>query len=72
MDKGATLIYKCRMCGELHKPIHTPKGHLTLMCVMYDWELPKEWFGVMPHKTNFHICNDGNIGVSDLIGCEFD
>ncbi|WP_297419109.1 hypothetical protein [Clostridium sp.] len=71
MDSG-TLIYKCRRCGKLSKNTHVPDGVIALSCIVNNIKTPKEWNGVLPELVGVCSCEDGNLGISDLIGFEKD
>ncbi|GJQ43982.1 MAG: hypothetical protein JETCAE03_34800 [Ignavibacteriaceae bacterium] len=62
------LEYKCRRCGAIEDGTHTPNVLQTIICVMNNYDLPKEWLGTPVTKTSIHNCKDGGIGVSDFIG----
>lgn len=70
--KSGFLIYKCKRCGELVKDTHAPNGTITLSCIITNSRLPSEWMGTTPLKEDIHNCKDGNLGVSELIGFEYD
>ncbi len=84
MKKGANLEYKCRNCGEIDRTIHVPDGNVALVHIMLGQEelLAKMWGGICPHLLNIHNCSTKHtmkvgvsierLGISDLIGCEFD
>jgi len=40
---GGTLIYKCRLCGELDKSTHAPDGNIALIGILLNIPLPTEW-----------------------------
>ncbi|MFA5801159.1 MAG: hypothetical protein WC911_01650 [Thermoleophilia bacterium] len=62
MDKPGFIIYKCRRCGELHRPIHVPHTVQFLVDAAF--------------KTHtlyqVHVCNDRGYGVSDIFGADPD
>ena len=64
------LIYKCRRCGELSKNCHTPNCLITLVSLIHGYDTP--YPGIVPSITDIHNCKDGNMGVCDLIGSEYD
>jgi hypothetical protein len=65
------LIYKCKRCRELIKNSHAPDGNITLCSIITNTNIPKEW-GVTPTKEDIHTCKDGNLGMTELIGFEYD
>lgn len=73
-NKGGVLVYKCRRCRELNKNTHIPTGYgtATIISIMQDIPIPQEIKGVPVSKFAFHDCEDGNLGVCDLIGFEYD
>ncbi|MDP5274340.1 hypothetical protein [Chengkuizengella axinellae] len=72
MSKGASLDYKCRRCGKVVKDSHVPDGTLAVVYLTIGAQFPKEWGDTAVNMISSHHCSDGNIGVIDLIGCEFD
>lgn len=72
MNRGAFMVYKCRMCGELHKSFHVPDGMVAAIEMTKGAPFPEHWGGHTPNMVSVHYCKDGNIGVTDFIGCEFD
>lgn len=72
MNKGGFLIYKCRRCGKLNKNIHVPDGLIAISHLLVNGNLHGLWGGAIASLKDICSCNDGNIGVTDLIGCEFD
>lgn len=65
------LIYKCRLCGELHKPIGVPNVMEAMVSVVVGKPFPEEWGS--GHNINIlelHNCEDGRIGLSVLVGAE--
>lgn len=68
---GGLLIYKCRRCGKLNKNTHVPDGLMALSCLIISNRVPKGW-GSAASVLDMCSCEDGNIGVSDLIGFEED
>ncbi|QDT07810.1 hypothetical protein K227x_62380 [Rubripirellula lacrimiformis] len=62
--------YKCRVCGETH---HGPvgsfslsDGQVVLMTVLDSGVCHRP--GAAVSKESFHNCQDGSLGVSDIIG----
>lgn len=64
------LQYKCRRCEEVVQPISAPDGIIALNCIINNLPFPDGWLGVSPGMHGLHYCSDGNVGVTDLIGCE--
>ena len=69
---GGTLIYRCRLCGELEKSDHAPCGNTALICAVLDIPIPKDWGPMIPKMLGIHACTNGCLGVTDLIGVELD
>lgn len=72
MNKGGFLIYKCRRCGKLLNNTHAPDGVIVVLTLLNRGNLDGLWGGMPVHLTDICFCDDRNIGVADLIGCEFD
>lgn len=73
--KDGRLVYRCRRCGAEIKKIDVPQLQPAIAMILYDLEdawKKKKWGAEMPDKVEFHHCEDGNIGITDLIGGEFD
>ena len=67
------LIYKCRLCGELHKPTGVPDIFEAIINVLIGSPLPEKWgSGKDIQVLEFHNCRDGRLGVSDIVGAEGD
>lgn len=70
-DKGGTLQYKCRKCGEIDESYHVPRLLLTLIRIRIG--LPgsddkTDLLGSALTDTAIHTCKKGHIGIADLIG----
>ena len=74
LENGGVLQYKCRRCGKVSANTHIPKGSATIIltCVLNNYEILEKIRGVPASQYSICNCNDGNLGVSDLIGLEFD
>jgi len=73
MNKPGVLLYKCRRCGKVSDGAHTPNGLTTLMHILWDIPLPKQWGNGIPiSKEDICICDDGSYGASDCIGFSVD
>ena len=72
MSNSGYLIYKCRRCGELNKNCHVPDGTITLLSIMTKDLHLKDGSTYNPLKIEIHNCTDGNLGIADLIGFEYD
>lgn len=71
MNSGR-LVYKCRRCNKLNMDIHVPNGGIALICIMNEYPLPKDWGNMRVKKYDICLCDNKNLGVSDLIGFEED
>lgn len=69
--KGGFLKYKCRRCGEIEGSVHVPCCLVALSNINTNGKTPREW-GMQIGITDIHSCNDGNLGISDLIGAVLD
>lgn len=71
--KGGLIVYRCRRCGAEIKEIHVPQLQKAIVFILTDLPWPEDWEGgIKPDRTEFHLCGDGNIGIMDLLGGEFD
>ncbi len=73
MNKNLGIIeYKCRRCGRIDNHIGVPDLNLFLQDAIIDVDIVQKVYkdisGIKMHIL--HFCNDGNIGVADLIGGE--
>ena len=69
MREPGCLVYKCRMCGGLDKTLHIPDIN-AVVNIQIGISLPKEWGCFSPQMTGVHSCEDGGIGITDLVGGE--
>lgn len=61
------LIYRCRACGKLDNSTHAPDLMTVIVSIMTG-EAGKPFAGVPVDKWSIHSCEDGTLGVSDLVG----
>lgn len=70
--RPGSLAYRCRQCGAVFHPCHTPDGP-TMLRVLLDGELmPKGWSGVRPRLLEVHRCSGRLDGVADFAGIQYD
>lgn len=71
---GGRLVYKCRTCGDTDRSMGVPDVLRALMHIQIDGSTAsiKEWGTIVARATDTHTCNSYTIGVSDLIGGEYD
>lgn len=75
--RPAYLIYKCRRCGQIIKPVSVPDGLPNLVRMVNDMP-PRDAAGILllpkPGLNGIHLCDAQNtpnvFGVTDLIGGE--
>lgn len=72
IDSGATVLYKCRNCGEIKGVFHVPNGFKALQILMYDEETPKDWGWLTLEKLTTCNCDGKTIGVAEFIGIRFE
>jgi hypothetical protein len=67
------LIYKCRLCGDHHRPTGVPNLLTALVAMVTNTPVPEEWdsLPIAIEPLQLHSCADGRVGVSDLIGGEY-
>ena len=68
MNKAGTILYKCRLCGSFYEDAHAPDGHAYLIAAMFDFPLHSGFTVDRKNQFSFHVCADGRMGVSDLVG----
>ena len=66
MNRPGILVYKCRRCGETFNGVHAPDAFVCLIHLMIGIKQP--WSGNPVEKDDIHRCNDGNLGIGDIIG----
>lgn len=73
MKDGGTLLYKCRLCGELKGGMHAPHLLISLAHVSSGLKQPADW-GPLGASVlhSLHNCADGRLGLADLVGGEPD
>ena len=71
MSEGGYILQKCRLCGEIIRPLGVPSVMLALLSITHGIGLPEAW-GVpfQLHMNSQHSCADGRTGVTDVIGGE--
>lgn len=62
-------VYKCRRCGKLEKHLHAPVLVTAITDAITDNMNVK---GMRATLISMHQCDDGHIGITDLIGGEYD
>lgn len=70
--KPGSLAYRCRLCGALYHPTHTPDGPTMLRVILDGEPMPKVWFGVKPGLIEIHRCSEKLDGVADFAGIAYD
>ena len=59
--------YKCRRCGEIDDSCGTrSKDNFTPQMALLD---AIQGSADQLHMTTVHLCKDGGMGITDLIGC---
>ncbi len=73
IERPGCLVYKCKRCGEELKEQRVASVIPSLVCVMTQTKDMSLGFQANPKPLLFvHDCPDGNKGVSEIIGGEFD
>lgn len=67
----AAFEYKCRRCGKIESKqnCNDACAFKYLLAVLYNITVTNP---EIPLATSFHNCEDGNVGISDLIGYHLD
>jgi len=68
MSKSGVLQYKCRRCGKISENLHVPSVSMAVSCIVSNIPIPKAWGSIQIGMYDMHYCEDGGIGVCDLIG----
>lgn len=69
--RPGNVQYRCRRCGEVDSPIHTPCVDLTIVDLVVHGR-DRTFDGVPVHMTHSHACADGGVGIADCIGVQPD
>lgn len=72
MNGPGNLVYKCRRCGQISENAHVPLILEAVSSILITGTTPKSWGPMTESLLGMHSCEDGNIGVSNLIGAEKD
>lgn len=75
MAKEAAFLYRCRICGSFTRGLigHPEKVRFNILMYIERGEFAvgrTSKFDKEPDKAIFHECNDGRIGIADLVGYE--
>jgi len=72
VKESATFVYKCRRCGAIHRgatgSLETAEAALAQVVVTHK---AFSVIGAIILESETHICEDKNVGVTDLIGLEY-
>lgn len=65
-------MYKCRICGQIKEG---PSGYFSIIdvCIILNELTTAESVyrvGASVSRTELHNCDDGSLGISDLIGVQ--
>ena len=63
-DVPGHLLYKCRLCGKIEKYEHSNDLWDHIFALMQGHDFDSSFLT----KSRTHICDDGKIGVVDLVG----
>jgi hypothetical protein len=75
MAEGGDILYRCRYCGEIWAEEHSPSILGTLVATLSADEpggSPPQWTGLFGTVYSIHHCQNGDLGVADLIGARHD
>ena len=70
MKEGGYLVYKCRRCGGINTNTHSPQLMEDMTVFLATGRQLSSGNPMIKHPL--HCCADGNLGVMDLIGGEYD
>lgn len=66
--KGGYVIEKCRLCGKvIDSTTHVPNIYAYLRFVTKGTPAPDDG-GLPAYSMSCHACEDGSLGVTDVVG----
>ncbi len=65
------IVYRCRRCWQFDRSLSSPDITQTLLSVLDGTRDPNA-SGIRASLRSIHICADGAIGVTDVVGAELD
>lgn len=65
--RGGSLLYRCRRCGKVNDSLHCPSVITALAMIMVDGRTREP--GIVAAMHSLCCCEDGAVGIADLIGC---
>lgn len=66
------LLYKCRRCGKIVKNVHVPNITICLVQFTVSGKCTAWPMSGTIYPIGFHHCNNGHVGITDIIGGEYD
>ena len=69
---GGDIIYKCRRCGAVIKQMISSNLLTDLIVEMSVMNGLQSIDKTDVREHTIHSCKDGNLGITDIIGGEFD
>lgn len=68
-NRGGSLCYKCRMCGEEFQNVHVPDVGQVVSAITFNYPNPWPLGMPLPKIIEWHYYKDDRSrGVADLIG----
>lgn len=61
------LVYQCRRCNQTYLSAHVPDVNIAQAALVVEGKTPQKW-GIVRSVVDSHLCEDNNIGITDLIG----
>ena len=72
LSRGGTLLYKCRVCGEIYGTAYTLHAAATVLWLAREGLICQEGVGTPVFVTSVHNCHSEQVGVTDLVGAMLD
>ena len=63
------FLFKCRKCGEIHGSLETAWENIFIILIqtVVSGQSDSKW-GIPLRMLEIHSCDNGDYGISDLIG----
>ena len=68
--KTGKFEYRCKRCGniEVNPCTSEDNAKILLLCILYKLPKPVHFISDVPKEQSVHVCEDGGVGISELIG----
>lgn len=70
MSKVRKVEFRCRRCDKVHGSIQGPSNMVQMSLISVSVGIPRlqDGQGITVAATTLHSCEDGGLGLADLIG----